>query len=117
MERSKGTYLLLPRSPDETRPVPLYPLLDNMTTSTLHAAAKALDSLLAGTPSKSSASKPRRKRTSSKKLLATVDINDLDPAARAQREAEEKKRIDEAVKQLMRGTKLKKDELEVRERV
>jgi hypothetical protein len=88
-----------------------------MTTSTLHAASKALDSLLAGTPSKPSSSKPRRKRTSSKKLLATVDINDLDPAARAQREAEEKKRIDEAVKQLMRGTKLKKDELEVRERV
>jgi hypothetical protein len=90
-----------------------------MSTSTLAAASTALNALLAGTPS-ATGSKPRRKKTSKKRNTASataVDIADLDPAARAQREAEEKRRIEEAVLALKRSAKVQKEEALVRERV
>jgi hypothetical protein len=90
-----------------------------MSTSTLAAASTALNALLAGTAS-TNASKPRRKKTSKKRnttAATAVDIADLDPATRAQMEAEEKQRIEDAVLELKRSAKVKKEEALVRERV
>jgi len=86
-----------------------------MTTSTLSAAAAALDSLLSGSTQASISSKPRRKKTT-KRPTTSVDVSDLDPAAQAQHEAEEKRKIEASVKALKRA-KVRKEELEVRERV
>jgi len=92
-----------------------------MTTSTLSAAAAALDSLLNGSQLSSSSAKPRRKKTVKKQRVApsTVEIDeaDLDPATRRQRELEEQRRVEEAVKALKRSAKVKEEEMEVRKRV
>jgi hypothetical protein len=87
-----------------------------MTTSTLSAAAAALDSLLSGSTQASISSKPRRKKTTKRPTTSSVDVSDLDPAAQAQHEAEEKRKIEASVKALKRA-KVRKEELEVRERV
>lgn len=88
-----------------------------MTTSTLSAASAALNSLLSAGNLAPSVSKPRRKKTNAKRSTDIADTADLDPAARAQREAEGQKKVDEAVKALRRSGTVKKEELEVRERV
>ncbi|KAF8542700.1 hypothetical protein BDD12DRAFT_875798 [Trichophaea hybrida] len=92
-----------------------------MTTSTLSAASAALDSLLSSSAQSSISSKPRRKKTTKRSTTTTtssasIDVSDLDPAAQAQREAEEKRRVEASVKALNRA-KVRKEELEVRERI
>ncbi|KAF8249264.1 hypothetical protein K440DRAFT_660272 [Wilcoxina mikolae CBS 423.85] len=91
-----------------------------MTTSTLSAASAALDSLLSGSSAHPPiSSKPRRKKSTKRTTATTtvsLDVSDLDPAAQAQREAEEKRRIEASVKALNRA-KVRKEELEVRERI
>ena len=92
-----------------------------MATSTLSAAAAALDSLLNGSQLSSSSAKPRRKKTVKKQRAApsTVEIDeaDLDPTTKRQRELEEQRRVEEAVAALKRSAKVKEEEMEVRKRV
>ena len=87
-----------------------------MTTCTLTAAAEALNILLAASKPAPIVERPRRKKPTITPV-SQLHLLDLDPAAKAQREAEQKRKVEEVVKVLRRSAKVKKEEMETRERV
>ncbi|KAA8897221.1 hypothetical protein FN846DRAFT_893127 [Sphaerosporella brunnea] len=90
-----------------------------MSNPTLDAASTALSALLSSSQPSNKTTKPRRKKSTKPRAAGTVDIDiaDLDPAARAQREADQKRRIEEAVRALKRSAGAAKEEERVRERI
>jgi len=90
-----------------------------MSTPTLAAASTALGALLSSSQPNHKPTKPRRKKSTKPRVLGTVDLDtaDLDPAARAWREADEKRRVEEAARALKRSAGTAKKEEEVRERI
>lgn len=82
-----------------------------MTASTLSAASAALNLLLSNGTQASASPKLPRRRKKTKGRTTTTDTSLLAPDP-----AEEKRRVEAAVKELKRA-KIRKEELEVRERV